>query len=79
MLSHIEIEILRILGSVKQPMTVKRMQLSGAAASTAAKMQKLLEHTLVTVEETEEGTFYTITERGYGIVKQYASQSRKFK
>lgn len=77
MLSHIEIEILRILGSVKQPMTVKRML--HYCDATAAKMQKLLEHTLVTVEETEEGTFYTITERGYGIVKAYASQSRKFK
>ena len=77
MLTKFEIQILQILGSVKQPMTVKRML--HYCDATAAKMQKLLEHTLVTVEETEEGTFYTITERGYGIVKQYASQSRKFK
>ena len=77
MLTKFEIQILQVLGSVKQPMTVKRML--HYCDATAAKMQKLLEHTLVTVEETEEGTFYTITERGYGIVKAYASQSRKFK
>lgn len=77
MLTKFEIEILRVLASIKQPMTIKRML--HYCDATAAKMQKLLEHTLVSVEETEEGTFYTITERGYGIVKAYASQSRKFK